>query len=98
MRRKTHEAASESRVKTGWGAPVCPEKLSQVKSSQVKSRHVHVVQLVPGDDHEARGAEQGADGRAEGGPGGGATASAPITIKKRLRHTWPTIKHASRRS
>ena len=30
----THEAASESRVKTGWGAPVCPEKLSQVKSSQ----------------------------------------------------------------
>ena len=34
MRRKTHEAASESRVKTGWGAPVCPEKLSQVKYVQ----------------------------------------------------------------
>ena len=33
MRREAHEAASESCEKTGWGAPECPEKLSQVKSS-----------------------------------------------------------------
>jgi hypothetical protein len=39
MRRKTHEAASESRVKTGWGAPVCPEKLSQVKSRERFLQH-----------------------------------------------------------
>ena len=32
MRREAHEAASESCEKTGWGAPECPEKLSQVKS------------------------------------------------------------------
>ena len=36
MRREAHEAASESCEKTGWGAPECPEKLSQVKSSRVK--------------------------------------------------------------
>ena len=37
MRREAHEAASESCEKTGWGAPECPEKLSQVKSSQALS-------------------------------------------------------------
>ena len=34
VRLKTHEAAPESRVKTGWGAPICPENQVQVKSSQ----------------------------------------------------------------
>ena len=38
MRRKAHEAVSESCVKTGWGAPECPEELSQVKSSQCRPR------------------------------------------------------------
>ena len=32
MRREAHETASESCEKTRWGAPECPEKLSQVKS------------------------------------------------------------------
>ena len=33
MCREAHEAAPESCVKTGWGAPESPEKLSQVKSN-----------------------------------------------------------------
>ena len=37
MRREAHEAASESCEKTGWGAPECPEKLSQVKSNTRKN-------------------------------------------------------------